>query len=158
MNKSTQFGHWNNVVFFIGRLLVGGFYLSAGMGNILGVEDKIGYAMFKGVPFPMLSILLASSLIVLGGISILAGYRPAIGVGAVILFLVPVTLMMHNFWTIEDPQMRVADMRSFLSNVALAGSALLLLSVPQPWTWSVDALVGKAKGTLNRWVLSPAAK
>jgi uncharacterized membrane protein YphA (DoxX/SURF4 family) len=160
MYKSTQVStaNWSNVVFFIGRFLVGGFYLYAGINNLLGLNEKIGYAMFKGVPFPMLSIILASSLLLLGGMSILTGYRPAVGVGAVILFLVPVTLMMHNFWTIDDPQTRVTEMRSFLSNMALAGSALLLVGVPQPWTWSVDAWAAKAKGIPNSWMLSPTAK
>jgi hypothetical protein len=65
-----------------------------------------------------------------------SAYRPTIGVSAVILFLVPVTLVMHNFWAIADPT-RMIEFHAFLSNVTLAGSALLLFGVPQPWGWRV---------------------
>jgi hypothetical protein len=64
-------------------------------------------------------------------------------VGAVILFLAPVTLLMHNFWAIAEPQMRMIELHAFLGNVALIGSALLLLGVPQPWVWSVGNLAAK---------------
>jgi hypothetical protein len=90
--------------------------------------------------------------------SILTGYRPTVGVAIIILFLAPVTLMMHNFWVMDDPQMREMELRSFLVNVALAGSALLSLGVPQPWTWSVEALADKPKSTLDGSTLSPAVK
>jgi uncharacterized membrane protein YphA (DoxX/SURF4 family) len=160
MYKSTQSNtvNWSNAAFFVGRLLAGGFYLFAGIGNLLDLSDKVGYAMYKGVPFPMLSIILASSLLLIGGMSILFGFRPMVGVSAVILFLVPVTLMMHNFWTIADPQIQVIELRAFLSNMALVGSALLLVGVPQPWAWSVDILIGKTKSTLDSWMLSPITK
>lgn len=149
MYNSTQVGTADriNAAFFAGRLIVGGFYLYAGIDNLLFINEKIGYAAYKGVPFPLLSIILAASLLLIGGMSILTGYRPTIGVGAVILFLVPVTLMMHNFWTITEPQMRMIEMHAFQANVALIGSALLLLGVPQPWVWSVENRVARTKRT-----------
>ena len=88
---------------------------------------------------------------------ILTGYRPTLGVGAVVLFLLPVTLMMHNFWTIADPQMRVMEMRAFQVNMALIGSALTLLAVPQPWEWSVDTMSNWVRSNVG-WRLHPTAK
>jgi uncharacterized membrane protein YphA (DoxX/SURF4 family) len=135
----------SRAVFLIGRLVVGGFYLYAGIDNLLHLGEKVGYAAFKGVPLPLLSIIVASILLLIGGMSILTGYRPTLGVGAVILFLVPVTLLMHNFWTIADPQMRMIEMHAFQGNVALIGSALLLLGVPQPWAWSLNNMAATVK-------------
>jgi uncharacterized membrane protein YphA (DoxX/SURF4 family) len=147
MYKPTQAVTVNriNVAFFIGRLVVGGFYLYAGIGNLLHLQEKVGYAAFKGVPLPLLSVIVASSLLLFGGMSILTGYRPTLGVGAVILFLLPVTLLMHDFWTIADPQMRIIEMHAFQGNLALFSSALLLLGVPQPWGWSVDNMAVASK-------------
>jgi uncharacterized membrane protein YphA (DoxX/SURF4 family) len=160
MHKSTQSGavNWSNAAFFVGRFIVGGFYLLAGIGNLLDLQEKAGYAAFKGVPFPMLSIILASSLLLIGGLSILTGYRPTIGIGSVILFLVPVTLMMHNFWTIADPQLQITEVRAFLMNMALVGSALILMSVPQPWAWSVRIMGGGVKSKADGLRLSSATK
>jgi putative oxidoreductase len=41
------------------------------------------------------------------------------------LFLVPVTLMMHKFWTMHDPMMFQIQMVLFMKNVAILGGALL---------------------------------
>ena len=139
-----------SLIFILGRLVVGGFYLYAGIDNLLNLDGKIGYAAYQGVPLPMLSIILASSLLLIGGMSILSGYRPTIGVATVILFLVPVNLLMHDFWSVADPQMRMIEMRAFQGNVALIGSALLLLGVPQPWAWSLDNMAATGKATLAK--------
>jgi uncharacterized membrane protein YphA (DoxX/SURF4 family) len=126
------------VALLIGRIIAGLFYVYAGINNLLHLSGATGYAAFKGVPFPTLSVILASVLLILGGMSILTGYKPVLGVVAVILFLLPVTLMMHNFWTLDDPAVRIEEMRSFLSNMGLIGSALIFLAVPRPWLWSLD--------------------
>jgi putative oxidoreductase len=123
-----------------GRLIVGCFYLYAGLDNLLNLPDKAGYAAFKGVPLPMLAVAVASMLLLVGGSSILIGYRPEVGIAAIVLFLLPVTLAMHDFWNVADPQARVEELRGFLSNLGLAGSALLFLSIPRPWAWSVEEM------------------
>jgi len=124
----------------IARIIAGLFYLYAGVDNLVNLPGKVGYAAFKGVPIPWVLVTAASLLVLVGGLSILTGYRPEIGVVAIVLFLVPVTLMMHDFWTVADPQLRIEEMRSFRSNMALAGSAILFLAVPRPWAWSLDTL------------------
>lgn len=130
-------------MFLGGRILVGLFYLYAGISNFVHLEERIHYTTFKGVPLPPLAVIVASSLLVIGGLSILTGYRPAIGIMTVVVFLAPVTLMMHNFWTISDPIIQEIEWHSFLSNMALAGSALFLLAIPRPWLLSLDELLDK---------------
>lgn len=73
------------------------------------VGSMSGYAKMKGVPLPMLAILGTGVLMGLGGLSILVGYMPTVGVALLVIFLLPTTLMMHNFWTIEDPTARMGD-------------------------------------------------
>jgi hypothetical protein len=48
---------------------------------------------------------------------------------------------MHDFWRNEDPQERQTNMIHFLKNLALAGAALALAGVEEPWEASVR--VGK---------------
>jgi putative oxidoreductase len=135
----------SKIAFLVGRMVVGFFYLYAGINNFVHFEEAIGYAAFKGVPVPVLAVAAANILLVIAGLSILSGYRPAVGVTAVVLFMVPVSLLMHNFWAITDPQMAIAEMRSFLSNMGLAGSTLLFLAIPRPWPWSLTQLPGRTK-------------
>ena len=63
-------------------------------------------------------------LALLGGLSILLGYRARFGAFLIVLFLVPVTLFMHKFWGLSDPQMAMMQRVNFLKNVALLGGAL----------------------------------
>jgi uncharacterized membrane protein YphA (DoxX/SURF4 family) len=40
---------------------------------------------------------------------------------AIVLFLLPVTLIMHAFWADHDPAKRQVDMINFTKNIALLG-------------------------------------
>lgn len=125
----------------IGRFIAGLFYLYAGFDNLVNLPGKVGYAAFKGIPFPWIAVTVASLLLLVGGLSILTGYKPVLGSFAIVLFLVPVTVMMHDFWNVADPALRIEEQRGFLSNMGLAGSALIFLAIPRPWAWSLEALL-----------------
>jgi putative oxidoreductase len=45
---------------------------------------------------------------------------------ALILFLVPVTLGMHQFWSIHDPAQRHIQFAMFAKNVSMLGAAICL--------------------------------
>ena len=60
-----------------------------------------------------------------------------IGVAAVALFMLGVSPMMHNFWAVNDPMQRMHEMINFTKNMALLGSALMFLAIPQPWAFSL---------------------
>jgi putative oxidoreductase len=61
-----------------------------------------------------------------GGLSILLGYRAKLGAWLIVLFLIPVTLMLHKFWTVQDPMMAQIQMILFMKNVSMLGGALLI--------------------------------
>jgi uncharacterized membrane protein YphA (DoxX/SURF4 family) len=127
----------------LGRLLVGGFYVFAAVNNLVAVHDKIAYAAFKGVPLADVAVPIANLLLLFGGFSILAGFRPRLGVLAMVCFLVPVTILMHDFWNQQGVQ-QASEIRSFLSNVGLLGSALIFLAVPRPWAIGLDGWLARA--------------
>jgi putative oxidoreductase len=43
-----------------------------------------------------------------------------------VLFLIPVTLMLHKFWLVTDPMMAQIQMILFMKNVSMLGGALLI--------------------------------
>ena len=61
-----------------------------------------------------------------GGLSVLLGYRAKLGAWLIVVFLVPVTLMMHNFWAVHDPVMAQMQMVMFMKNISILGGALLI--------------------------------
>ena len=144
-------GQTSQIAFMVGRLLVGGMYLGAGINNLVNLGATAGYAASKGVPDPAMLVSLASALLVIGGISLLTGFQPRVGVAAVLLFLIPVTLVMHNFWALQGFQATL-EQHSFLGNVALGGSALMFLLIPQPWAASLDRwLLARREAAPGRW-------
>jgi putative oxidoreductase len=126
-----------NSAFLIGRIIVGVYYLNAGIRHFTGLNMMAGYAGSKGVPLPKLAVAGSGALLIIGGLSILLGYQPLIGVGAIVLFLLPTSLVMNNFWTVQDPMHRMGEMVNFTKNMALIGCALMFLAIPQPWPFSV---------------------
>jgi putative oxidoreductase len=98
----------------------------------------VGYAAAAGVPFPSLAVPASGLVAIAGGLSVLLGYRARIGAWLLVLFLVPVTLTMHNFWAVKDPMMAQMQMAMFMKNLALLGAALLI-SQFGTGPWSLDA-------------------
>jgi len=125
------------IAFLIGRIIVGLFYLMVSINHFTNSDQMAGYATSKGVPTAKLAVQGTGVLLLLAGLSILTGYQPLIAVILLVIFYLPVTFMMHNFWTIEDPQAKMADMVNFNKNMALLGSALMLLAIPTPWPFGL---------------------
>jgi putative oxidoreductase len=69
---------------------------------------------------------LSGVIATLGAISIILGFKARWGAWLIVLFLIPVTLMMHDFWTVTDPQMRGMQMAMFMKNISMLGGALLI--------------------------------
>ena len=125
------------IAFLIGRIVLGVYYLFNALNHFRNLNMMAGYAGSKGVPAPKLAVAGTGVLLLLGGLSILLGVQPTIGAILIVVFLVPVAFMMHNFWAVQDPQMKMMEMVNFMKNLALAASALMFLAIPQPWPFSL---------------------
>jgi putative oxidoreductase len=86
----------------------------------------IAFAASQGVPLASILVPVSGVLGIAGGLSILLGYRAKLGAWLIVLFLVPVTLMMHKFWTVTDPMMWQLQMILFMKNVSILGGVLLI--------------------------------
>ena len=123
--------------FLIGRLIVGLFYLYSGLDIFINLNSKIGFAASKSTPLPQVTVLVSAVLLVIAGLTIITGYEVRFGVFALVLFFLPVTLIIHDFWNVQEPMRRITEMHSFQSNIALMASALMLLAIPAPWPFSL---------------------
>ena len=128
-----------HVGFAIGRVIVGLYYLFSGLGGFLNLGMMSGYAAAKGVPAASAAVIVSHLLLLLAAVCILTGWKPTLGIVALVIFFLPVTFMIHNFWSVQDPMARMADMVNFTKNMGLMGSALMFLAIPQPWRWSATA-------------------
>jgi putative oxidoreductase len=129
----------------IGRVVIGLFFAYYGVNNLIDFGAMTGYATFKGVPIPSIAVIVGAILLLIGGGNLLLDYRPVIGIAALVLFLLPVSMLMHNFWSVTDPQMRVIEQGLWMRNIALVGAALFMLAIPRPWLFSLDELLAQTK-------------
>jgi len=133
----------------LGRILYSVIFIAAAPGHFS--SQTIGYAASQGVPLASLAVPASGILALVGGLSIALGYKTRWGALALIAFLVPVTLMLHNFWTVTDPMMHQMQMVMFLKNLALIGGALTF-AVHGAGAYSLDARAERRTG-----ITAPAA-
>jgi uncharacterized membrane protein YphA (DoxX/SURF4 family) len=125
------------IAFLFGRILVAFFYIASGFNHFKNVNMMTGYASSKKVPAAKAGVLGSGTILILGGLSMLLGIYPTIGVILLALFLLPTSFLIHNFWAVGDPMQKMNDRINFMKNIALLGSALMFLAIPQPWAYSV---------------------
>lgn len=125
-NRTGEHGEATAVgaVVLLGRILFAAIFLLAAPNHF--TQQAIQYAASQGVPLPSIAVPLAGIIAIAGGLSVLLGYHARLGGWLLVLFLVPVTLMMHAFWKVTDPTMAQMQMVMFMKNVSMLGGALLI--------------------------------
>ena len=111
----------------LGRLFYSLIFVVAGFGHF--THQEIAYAAAQGIPIAGFLVPASGILAIVGGLSILLGFHGKLGAWLLVLFLVPVTLTMHNFWAVKDPMMQQIQMAMFLKNFSMLGSALFFTQI-----------------------------
>jgi len=107
-----------------GRVLFSTLFIAAAFTHFK--PATIAYAAAQGVGFPEIVVPLAGLLAATGGLSVALGYRAKLGAWLLVVFLVPVTLKLHNFWAVSDPMLAALQQAMFMKNVSLLGGALFV--------------------------------
>lgn len=128
---------YTDILFLIGRIIFGGFFLMNAYNHLIKTEGLAGYAQSKNVSNPKMAIFFTGLLLLVGGLGILLGAYIQLAVIALIIFLLGVSFKMHAFWAISDPIAKMSDMVNFTKNMALLGAVLMILAIPTPWPYSV---------------------
>lgn len=108
----------------LGRIMYALIFVMAGPGHF--TANTIAFAASKGVPLASISVPLSGIIAMAGGLSIAAGFKAKWGGWLIVLFLVPVTVMIHNFWAMTDPNMAQVNRIMFMKNISMLGAALLI--------------------------------
>ncbi len=109
-----------------GRILFSLMFIMSGMGHLTNSTGMAQYAGSMGVPAPTLVVIITGIMIILGGLSVILGYKVKVGTILLVVFLIPTSFMMHAFWGIEDPMQSQMQMAMFMKNLSMLGGALLL--------------------------------
>ena len=112
-----------------GRLLIGGFFVVAGLCNLTQqrIRDHIEALAGFGVPLPAAAFWFGMTLQFTGCALLLTGWHADIGVLVLIVFTVVANGLFHRFWNATDPARRNTLRLLLLNGVARLGGLLLLL-------------------------------
>lgn len=108
----------------IGRILFAAIFIAAAPRHF--TAEGAAHAADLGVPLAKLAVPLSGVMSLVGGLSVLVGYQTRLGAWLLIAFLVPVTIMMHAFWRIDDPVTLHTQQAMFMKNISMLGAALFI--------------------------------
>lgn len=108
----------------LGRFLYSLIFVLAAFGHF--TRNSIDHAAAQGVWLPEILVPLSGVMCLVGGLSVMLGYKAKLGAWILFLFLVPVTLVMHQFWGFQDPITAMIERIMFMKNLSLIGGALLI--------------------------------
>jgi len=111
----------NKFIPLIGRILLSAIFLMSAFGKIANFAGTQQYMSAYGMPLTAFFLVCAIILEIGGGFSILLGYKAKVGAIALIVFLIPATLIFHTKFSDQ------VQMIMFMKNLAIMGGLLLVL-------------------------------
>lgn len=126
------------------RLMIAAIFLASALepkgGKIMNFNAVVELMAAKGVPSPTILLGGAIAFLVLGGVSLVLGYKARWGAFLLLVFLGAATYYFHPVWKL-GPDTPPAEMRDqtiqFMKNLALMGTMLFLIA-NGTGPWSLD--------------------
>ena len=111
----------------LGRVLLSAIFLMSGFGKVMDWSGTAGYMASHGMPAIPFLLFMAIVLELGGGLSVLLGFQARWGALALVVFLVPATLIFHAFWAVDPAEARMQTI-NFLKNAAILGGLLMVIA------------------------------
>lgn len=109
----------------VGRILISIVFIMGGLGKIMGFSIEEGMVASKHLPMPAVALGIALVIELAGGLAILLGLFTRLTAWILFLYLIPTTLLFHNFWSMQGMD-RIDNMIHFEKNLAIMGGLLIL--------------------------------
>lgn len=117
-----------NTVNLIGRILVASLFLPAGISKLMGFDGTVAYFGSLGLVLPAALAALVIAIEVVGGITLVLGYKIQMTAIILALFTLGASIIGHAYWALPADQVFVAKLL-FYKNIAIIGGLLILASV-----------------------------
>jgi len=120
----------------LGRLLLSSIFLWTVWSDVVQWRAMTNYMVDHGMPMPHFLLAGADLCKLVGGILLLLGLRARFGALLLLAFLIPATVIFHDFWN-AGPEAYQGVLIQFQKNVAIMGGLLLVIA-HGPGRWSVS--------------------
>jgi putative oxidoreductase len=138
MNVNARESAAADSVALIARIAMSVMFITSGFGKLVGFSGTVEHIAAKGVPLPEIAAAIAILIELVGGIAVLVGWKTRWAALAYVAFLIVITPIFHNFWTMEGAQ-RMANNINFMKNLTILGGFLLLYAFG-PGKYSFDMM------------------
>jgi len=120
----------------VGRILLGLIFVLSGFQKLMGFSGVAAAIAGKGLPMPEVLAVLTVVIELGAGLLLVVGWKARWAAFLLFLFVIPVSLVYHNFWTMEGAQAAMNKIQ-FMKNVSIMGG-MLLAAAFGPGRYSVD--------------------
>jgi putative oxidoreductase len=120
-----------------GRILLALIFLISGCEKIGGFSKVAAGMAAKGVPLAEFALVVTIVVEIGGGLMLILGWKARWAALALFLWLIPVTLLFHNYWAVDAAQYR-NQFNHFLKNLCIMGAMLYVMAFG-PGPLSLDA-------------------
>jgi putative oxidoreductase len=134
-----NFDKWG---FALGRVFLSVIFILSGIFKLIQFSAVAGMMASKGIPLASVALAITLVIEIGGGLLLLTGFKAQYAAMVMALFLVPVTLVFHNFWAFQGQQQQ-EQMTNFLKNLAIIGGLLVASSLGQPASRAKSAAGGQ---------------
>ncbi|EAZ94319.1 DoxX family protein [Crocosphaera chwakensis] len=107
-------------VSLLGRIFLSAIFIKSGVSKLLSPAQTQAYMASKGIPLTEVLLWATILVLIVGGLSVLLGYKSKIGACLLIGFLIPATVIFHGTF----PEEEIA----FFKNLGLMGGLLMILA------------------------------
>jgi putative oxidoreductase len=111
-------------IFVLGRVLFSAVFILKSLDHFC--PRMVDHAASMGVPLAPLLVPVAGVIALLGGLSVLFGYKAKGGAWLLVIFLLPTTFFMHPFWQSGSAFSAMMQHYCFWKNISLLGTALMI--------------------------------
>ncbi|MCA9110251.1 MAG: DoxX family protein [Planctomycetaceae bacterium] len=112
----------------LGRVLLSLIFVMSGVHKITAWNETASQMESEGMPIVPLFLLGAIVFELLGGLSVMLGIMARRGAVVLIIFLIPTTLIFHDFWTYEGHEQQM-QMINFMKNLAIMGGLFVVAAL-----------------------------
>ncbi len=119
---------FQSILMLIARIAISIIFFAAAYDKITHWETTISDMASKGIGQTSIFLFLACMIEFIGGLSLVFGFKIRWAAGILALFLIPVTLLFHNFWSYSGSEANL-QMIMFMKNLAIIGGLSLRVGI-----------------------------
>jgi len=134
----------NHLFDLFGRIMMSAIFVFEAIDSIMYAEQTKKTMQEYGIFWkPDLLLYLSISMLLLGALLLLTGYRIRFGVLLLLLYWIPVTCIVYSFWNDHADTQRLNAI-VFRKNIAIAGG-LLIIAAQGGGTFSIKRIMRVSK-------------